>query len=66
MKDTPDFLDSEYNQGAWEHDIAFTTAPGHEVDVAAGLGCRRQDKFLGTKFGALRRHRLQSRIARRI
>jgi len=28
MKDTPDFLDSEYNQGAWERDIAFTTAPG--------------------------------------
>jgi len=28
LKDTPDFLDSEYNPGAWEHDVAFTTAPG--------------------------------------
>ncbi|HUB03360.1 MAG TPA: GMC family oxidoreductase [Terriglobales bacterium] len=28
MKDTPDFLDSEYNPGAWEHEVGFTTAPG--------------------------------------
>src|SRR5216683_3019505 len=28
MKDMPDFLDSEYNPGAWEHDIAYTTAQG--------------------------------------
>src|SRR6202451_3297834 len=28
MKDIPDFLDSEYNQGAWEHDLAYTVAPG--------------------------------------
>ena len=28
MKDTPGFLDSEYNKGAWERDVAFTTAPG--------------------------------------
>jgi len=28
MKDTPGFLDSEYNPGAWEHDVGFTTASG--------------------------------------
>jgi choline dehydrogenase-like flavoprotein len=28
MKDTPEFLDSEYNRGAWEHEIGYTTAPG--------------------------------------
>jgi choline dehydrogenase-like flavoprotein len=28
MKDMPGFLDSEYNPGAWEHDISYTTAPG--------------------------------------
>ncbi len=27
MENTPDFLDSEYNKGAWEHDITYTTAP---------------------------------------
>jgi choline dehydrogenase-like flavoprotein len=28
MKDTPGFLDSEYNPGAWERDVGFTAAPG--------------------------------------
>jgi choline dehydrogenase-like flavoprotein len=34
MKDMPDFLDSEYNPGAWEHDVAYTVAP-------ARSGCGR-------------------------
>ena len=46
------YMDNEYTEGIWEHEINFTTAPGNGVDVASMLRGRREDEFLGSQRGS--------------
>ena len=51
------YMDNEYTEGIWEHEISYTTAPGTQWMWPRCFAVGGQDEFLGTQRGADGRHR---------